>query len=160
MSDVLVLNVGGVTHVTSRTTLSNARHSMLWARFKPQQVMQSSTFIDRNGHLFYIVLEYLRTQRIPAQVQDVGVLQDVLREAMFYGLDGMCDAIRRRVEALRKPSHVYFVSATTLPRLQAKVHALALRKHVVFEQLQICEHGEDYVAVLRDSKKFKPQVLG
>eukprot|EP01083_Nonionella_stella_P091589 256136_1 len=61
---IIVLNVGGVKYQTTIQTLTGYS-SMLKARFSSKYAMKPSDdgsyFIDRDGHLFRYILQYLRT---------------------------------------------------------------------------------------------------
>jgi hypothetical protein len=83
------LNVGGILHTTSRTTLSHYPESMLESlvsgRFSTTPLEDGSIFIDRDGTLFGIILNALRTGELylPHGFQERDALA---RELIFYGL--------------------------------------------------------------------------
>lgn len=83
------LNVGGVLHCVSRETLSlgGGFFSKL-ASFPPADF---EIFIDRNGSIFSLVLDFLRSGVLP---YDRFTLDCLEREADFYCLESMREAIR------------------------------------------------------------------
>uniref|UniRef100_A0A182SAR8 BTB domain-containing protein n=1 Tax=Anopheles maculatus TaxID=74869 RepID=A0A182SAR8_9DIPT len=90
----ITLNVGGEIFTTTRLTLTNRDPNSMIARMfaqeqlKPsEQDAQGAYLIDRNGHYFRPILDYLRHGRV---IYDKHVnLQGVLEEARYYGLDGL-----------------------------------------------------------------------
>ncbi len=67
-SDVVKLNVGGVIYTTtSRTLLSRGENffTALLSNKVPTTILDDAYFIDRNGHYFAPVLDYLRTGASP-----------------------------------------------------------------------------------------------
>lgn len=90
----ITLNVGGEIFTTTRLTLTNREPNSMIARMfaqdqlKPSdQDAQGAYLIDRNGHYFRPILDYLRHGRV---VYDKHVnLQGVLEEARYYGLDAL-----------------------------------------------------------------------
>lgn len=63
--DIVELNVGGRYFATYRSTLTSQKNTMLAAMFSGRHPLKQDKkgryFIDRNGDLFQIVLDYLRT---------------------------------------------------------------------------------------------------
>ena len=94
--EVISLNVGGVIHITTRSTLAKYPDSMLGSmfsdRFVPQLDNQSNYFIDRDGHLFRHILNFLRTGSLclPQDFQDFDLLD---AEADFYQIPSLIAAI-------------------------------------------------------------------
>ncbi|KAG5188989.1 BTB/POZ protein [Tribonema minus] len=96
LSAVVELNVGGTPFTTSRSTLTAEPNSML-ARMVQGDMpsaedSQGRIFIDRNGSLFHVVLEYLREYggdhfALPTLTADS--LARLRREVEFYGLEGL-----------------------------------------------------------------------
>eukprot|EP01062_Namystynia_karyoxenos_P062240 TRINITY_DN55153_c0_g1_i1.p1 TRINITY_DN55153_c0_g1~~TRINITY_DN55153_c0_g1_i1.p1 ORF type:complete len:468 (+),score=161.60 TRINITY_DN55153_c0_g1_i1:81-1484(+) len=98
MSDnKVVLNIGGTVFETSRETLTCEEGSMLEAmfsgRFHVEREDSGACFIDRDGTSFELVLSYLRERRdgvCPKELSmDPAKAERVLREANFYGLEGL-----------------------------------------------------------------------
>ncbi|XP_068441658.1 BTB/POZ domain-containing protein KCTD14 [Clinocottus analis] len=85
-SPVVQLNVGGQLFSTSLSTLRkhpDSKLAELLSRrtIKPRGDMQHHIFIDRDGSHFGAVLEFLRSERLPA-----GNMQEVHREAVYYNI--------------------------------------------------------------------------
>ena len=77
-NDIVKLNVGGMQYVTTRDTLmtygDNFFSALLSEKFKVAKDGES-IFIDRNGELFALVLDYLRTGElfIPKHLEREGI---------------------------------------------------------------------------------------
>eukprot|EP01012_Entosiphon_sulcatum_P015281 TRINITY_DN2026_c0_g1_i1.p1 TRINITY_DN2026_c0_g1~~TRINITY_DN2026_c0_g1_i1.p1 ORF type:complete len:448 (+),score=96.27 TRINITY_DN2026_c0_g1_i1:22-1344(+) len=91
------LNIGGALFDTSAETLTCEKGSMLEAmfsgRFKIEKDEDGSSFIDRDPACFPLVLNYLRDRRDGVKPKtltiDAETADKVLKEAKFYGLDGL-----------------------------------------------------------------------
>ena len=89
---MVVLNVGGVKHMTSVDTLIREKDTFFTALFSKQWTIERddndrSIFIDRNGKLFTHILEYLRTHSIPKDVLKSDSLhKSILIEAEYFRL--------------------------------------------------------------------------
>ncbi|CAI2173234.1 5572_t:CDS:2 [Funneliformis geosporum] len=67
-SDRIILNVGGIIHETTRSTLTSYPQTMLGRMFDPANTAMlkptypngNEYFIDRNGHVFYYIMEFYR----------------------------------------------------------------------------------------------------
>ena len=84
---IITLNVGGILHTTTLSTLTS-KESMLKSMFRgdytPTNLLDKdgNPFIDRNGKIFTIILEYLRTGKI------FGIhSKDVTIEFEYFGFD-------------------------------------------------------------------------
>lgn len=102
---VVILNVGGKTFSTTLSTLAAVEGSYF---HKLAQKALTSTagefFLDRSGELFNHVLDYLRCHKYGedpghALPEDVTSLRLLLREASFYRLAGLEQAIARALPA-------------------------------------------------------------
>ena len=101
MSDeVLTLNVGGAMYTTTRHTLTKYPDSMLGAMFNGKFAAPAATcdqqgnfFIDRDGHMFRHVLNFMRSGRLclPHGFKDFDLLE---AEADFFQIDPMISAIK------------------------------------------------------------------
>lgn len=99
--ELVVLNVGGVLHTTTQSTLTRYPSSMLGSmfsgRYKPSMLRdaQGHLFIDRDGAMFRIVLNFLRSSMLclPAGFSEFDLLE---AEADFYQIPELLDAIRDR----------------------------------------------------------------
>eukprot|EP00005_Dracoamoeba_jomungandri_P011667 CAMPEP_0174267264 /NCGR_PEP_ID=MMETSP0439-20130205/33022_1 /TAXON_ID=0 /ORGANISM="Stereomyxa ramosa, Strain Chinc5" /LENGTH=379 /DNA_ID=CAMNT_0015354663 /DNA_START=27 /DNA_END=1163 /DNA_ORIENTATION=+ len=94
------LNVGGKLFETTSTTLINREPlSFLAAMFSgsfPDQVdKEGYYFIDRDGEYFGVLLNYLRTGHIAIDHEDIQQKRSILREAAFFGFQGVIDEISR-----------------------------------------------------------------
>lgn len=59
------LNVGGVVHQTTRLTVSQYAPHMLSAFLTNSDSDTTTYFLDRNGHTFWHVLDFLRSGHLP-----------------------------------------------------------------------------------------------
>lgn len=93
---VVRLNVGGTYHTTSKTTLTRYPDSQLGAMFSrsvpPTLDETGAIFIDRDGHLFQYVLNFLRSPKLPL-ITDTKLLDQLIIEAEFYQLDALIKAL-------------------------------------------------------------------
>ncbi|CAF0813410.1 unnamed protein product [Didymodactylos carnosus] len=87
----VTLNVGGEKYQTSIETLTREKDTFFTALFSRQWGLEKDeegcVFIDRNGKLFGIILEYLRTGRLLLpNSEDSALRQSLMIEAEFYHL--------------------------------------------------------------------------
>lgn len=98
-NSVVRLNVGGTSYCTTLATLQKEEQSLLSDMFgtdgdeiRLSEILRvlpdGSYFLDRDGHLFRFILDYLRTGKVtlPEVFTEHGRLRE---EARFYGLEGM-----------------------------------------------------------------------
>ena len=89
-SSILRLNVGGVPYTTTKATLCRYPNSMLGAMFNgsmPTTLDEDSRyFIDRDGHLFVHILNYLRSARL-ALPDGFKLLEPLMAEADFFQIE-------------------------------------------------------------------------
>lgn len=85
---VVGVNVGGQVFVSTVETLTKERGSMLEilfsGRFPVERDSGGNVFIDRDGHRFRHVLNYLRSGTLHVG-PDPYALREVLEEAEYYG---------------------------------------------------------------------------
>eukprot|EP01129_Flabellula_baltica_P012236 TRINITY_DN5495_c0_g1_i1.p1 TRINITY_DN5495_c0_g1~~TRINITY_DN5495_c0_g1_i1.p1 ORF type:complete len:258 (+),score=34.00 TRINITY_DN5495_c0_g1_i1:27-800(+) len=87
---IIELNVGGTIYATSLDTLTKYPDSMLGVMFTRHLEMavtdrKGRYFIDRDGQVFGVILNYLRTESLVVP-KDMS-LRSVVQEASFYGID-------------------------------------------------------------------------
>lgn len=92
------LNVGGRCFVTSLTTLTAERESMLAAMFSGRHKLEleedMSVFIDRNGDAFAPILEWLRTGVVSQKIlESEGERRMVLEEARYFQLEVLAEKL-------------------------------------------------------------------
>ena len=91
-ADVVTLNVGGVYFATRRSTLA-ASASFFAGLVDCSHASTTEFFVDRDPMYFRYVLNWMRGAR--ALPDDEASLDELLLEADFYAMPGMCEAIRR-----------------------------------------------------------------
>lgn len=110
-SSIARLNVGGKKFDVQKDTLikgSSFFAAMFNGNMKPGETLHHRNFIDRSGNLFEDVVDYLRNLDqwdVPA---DPTVLLGLIREAEYFGLDGMIHKIKQRVPPYHHAFEVYF----------------------------------------------------
>eukprot|EP00727_Mastigamoeba_balamuthi_P011098 m51a1_g6610 hypothetical protein (422) ;mRNA; f:18109-19729 len=92
-SDVVGLNVGGVSYITSRKTLLSIPETYFHALLDSVPQEDGKFFIDRDGAHFGNVLNYLRDKEAVALPRDEEVRRRLLVEARYYGLNGLARAL-------------------------------------------------------------------
>ena len=111
---IIKLNVGGVLYHANRQTLLSVEDSFLAKLVdedspfhQPLCEAGDSFFIDRDGKLFRHVLNWLR-DRVVIYMQDNVLQAQLLREADFFALPGMREALT----VLPAPDKYIFVEST------------------------------------------------
>jgi BTB/POZ domain len=105
MDDIVILNVGGTTYVTTKTTLlikGSYFEKRLCGQMLPGVTVNDGIFIDRDGALFASILNYLRNLDNYEPPNDPKLLLDLLNEAQFFGLDGLIEKIKARIPPAKK----------------------------------------------------------
>lgn len=98
----IIVDVGGIRHSTSHSTLTKYPESMLGIMFsgrhdlETMQCKDGSFFIDRDGTHFRHILNYLRDGEEVAESfpKSLDVLLELTREAKFYQLDGLTSLLK------------------------------------------------------------------
>lgn len=110
MSSIAKLNVGGTVFLVRKDTLiigSSFFTVMFGGNMNPGETVDGAIFIDRSGKLFEYVLNYLRNLEGWEAPEDPAILNDLLLEAQFFGLDGMIEKIKQRVPPHQKAFEIY-----------------------------------------------------
>uniref|UniRef100_A0A7S0QT22 BTB domain-containing protein n=1 Tax=Pyramimonas obovata TaxID=1411642 RepID=A0A7S0QT22_9CHLO len=107
------LDVGGCKYTTSLATLTSVPDSMLGAMFSGRFPLEpdeedGSFFIDRDGHLFKYVLNFMRDPVSFDAPLDQEIARDLLKEAKYFGIPPLCDL-------LEDPCYMFKKSARYLP---------------------------------------------
>jgi len=104
---IIHLNVGGMHYATTLETLRNDSNSMLYAMFsglyKVTKDDNGAYFIDRDGKYFRYILNYLRDGAVELSKKDTE-LKQILREAQYFGLDGLINEIQQMLELVQTDS--------------------------------------------------------
>jgi BTB/POZ domain len=92
MTHVIQLNVGGVLYTTTKEVLlvpNSFFARMFGGEMKEGLEIDDALFIDRDGKIFRHVLNYLRNRDRWLPPADMGIYNDLLNEATYFGLDEM-----------------------------------------------------------------------
>jgi len=93
---VIPLNVGGYSFVTTLSTLTKDKDSMLAAMFSGRHELDTDSegryFIDRDGTYFKYILNYLRDRK---QLPSADIALEVYKEAQFYQIEGLIGTLER-----------------------------------------------------------------
>ncbi|ELU01521.1 hypothetical protein CAPTEDRAFT_154970 [Capitella teleta] len=105
--DLLRLNVGGVSYTTTKATLSRFPNSMLGAMFNGSMPTtrddSGSYFIDRDGHLFGYVLNFLRSSQL-ALPDNFSLIDQLSLEADFFQVEPLIQAINEYKKRRQHPA--------------------------------------------------------
>lgn len=89
-SERVKLNVGGEIFETNASTiLSTCPDSLLAALSTPTSHGSYPVFIDRDPEIFAVILNLLRTGRLTANSSGVFSKQELLDEALYYGVESL-----------------------------------------------------------------------
>ena len=103
-SVIVHLNVGGTKYVTSKSTLRKYPQSMLGVMFTENVPLSTDEdgyyFIDRCGHIFQYILQFLRCGKLvlPKQFNEFDLLQT---EADFYQIEDLISAIEHHKREMK-----------------------------------------------------------
>lgn len=93
---VIPLNVGGYYFVTTRSTLTKNKDSMLAAMFSGRHELDTDSegryFIDRDGTYFIHILNFLRDRN---QLPAADIALEVYKEAQFYQIEDLIEILER-----------------------------------------------------------------
>jgi len=95
-SPIVRLNVGGKYFDTTRDTLQSAAYFTPWleGRFEMNCDESGRVFIDRDGHLFEIILSFLRNSQRPSQATINAYKEALLFECDYFQLDAFAFLLR------------------------------------------------------------------
>lgn len=144
----LRLNVGGVHYTTTKATLSRYPSSMLGAMFNgsmPTTVDETGAyFIDRDGHLFSYVLNFLRSSQL-ALPDGFTLIDQLSVEADFYQVEPLIQAIvdykkrkqhpKARTGCLLEVIEVRTGSTATIPTNNSRVVTIVSGRTEVISHL-------------------------
>lgn len=106
-SKKIKLNVGGQKFVTTLTSLTLWKDSMLASMFSGRYTLEKDEdgcyFIDRSGKLFSYILDYLRSGYLSAEVTG-GLLEDIEKEATYFQLSNLVGIAQAKLNATNKPN--------------------------------------------------------
>ena len=90
---VLTLNVSGIYYYTTADTLLNSGSQY----FEKMSKINSETeiFIDRDGGVFNIILNYMRQKKLILDTPTNPLLLFLLEESRFYKLNGLTQEIEK-----------------------------------------------------------------
>lgn len=172
--ELLQLNVGGVHYTTTRATLCRYPNSMLGAMFNgclsTTKDANGHYFIDRDGHLFSFVLNFLRSSQL-ALPEDFKHLDQLAIEADFYQVESLIRAIHElQQKALAQRSdkgrlleviEVRTGSTATMPTNNSRVKTILSGSAEVISQIPAEFFAlADNVSHIGDSTAFTEVVLG
>eukprot|EP00656_Telonema_subtile_P004168 TRINITY_DN11894_c0_g1_i1.p1 TRINITY_DN11894_c0_g1~~TRINITY_DN11894_c0_g1_i1.p1 ORF type:complete len:304 (+),score=94.88 TRINITY_DN11894_c0_g1_i1:117-1028(+) len=96
-ADKIKLDVGGCRYATSLSTLTSQPESLLWSmfsgRFKLEKDDDGCYFLDRDGQLFGVLLNWLRDPQGFKLPTDQAQRELLLQEARYYRLAGLQAAL-------------------------------------------------------------------
>lgn len=113
-SSKIKLEIGQHQYITSKQTLLKNQDSIfsIWfsdkhkGHLKPLKKSHESDvetyFIDRDGKHFPVILEYLRDGVINLESNDEKYLNEILKEARFYRVKGIEEAVEARLAQNKK----------------------------------------------------------
>ncbi|KAK9158054.1 hypothetical protein Scep_004628 [Stephania cephalantha] len=92
-NNIVTINVGGRLFQTTHQTLTLAGPNSLLSTLSSRVRVPCDSlppFIDRDPHMFSLLLSFLRTGTLPSKAQSLPFdLRDLIFEAQFYGLDSL-----------------------------------------------------------------------
>ena len=100
VADIVQLNVGGRVFDTTASTLSVSRffEPLLEGRMDSGKDRNGRLFIDRDGSLFAILLNYMRTNKLHlTQAMIEERRSELLAECEFFQLDSMIHRVKGEV---------------------------------------------------------------
>ncbi|CAM9323801.1 unnamed protein product [Chrysoparadoxa australica] len=147
------LDLSGTEFVTTVDTLLRDERSYFCAMMRLQapledgQEPRTEFFIDRDPTHFRHILNYLRDGKICLEnrgVNDLAFLEELLTEAQFYNINGLCEELQLKVSVLTKkvkegPSgdKDYRLVSCQVGHLQEVFHEWVLEKNYEFESMDI-----------------------
>ncbi|XP_071175506.1 BTB/POZ domain-containing protein KCTD21-like [Mytilus edulis] len=102
---VVKLNVGGVLYTTSKSTLTSVPQcylcQLVTGAIRPLRDERGTIFIDRDGHIFRYVLNYLRSKKLtlPQGYKELAMLKE---EAEYYDLCQLVFNVEKVLKSRRR----------------------------------------------------------
>jgi len=159
------LDVGGHVCTTSKGTLTAEPGSLLARMFDGTLPLETeedgSVFIDRDGRHFHHVLNYLRDRAAFAPPLDANESSELLKEAQFYQLQGLCDALSGSASSGRRSSISEGV-ATSTPLRQSSINPGSALKASTnrASPVELAQHDLLFkILLLGDSQVGKSNIL-
>ena len=85
----IVIDVGGILHYSTKTSLEKSPViKKILLEHQKSEYSHTTPFIDRDGFLFYYILNFLRNGTIQ-KVEDSILMQAIMLEAVFYNIRAM-----------------------------------------------------------------------
>lgn len=101
-SDVIVMNVGGVCHMSHRKTLMHSPY----LRTLLKKTDATTIFLDRDGTVFSYVVNYLRGQFFLGD-ENTGLLKMLLCEAKHFQLPEMEQQVREHMQKSAEKESIF-----------------------------------------------------
>lgn len=111
-SSIIRLNVGGKKYDAHKDTLTNGSSffvSMFNGNMQPGAKLSKRIFIDRDGHLFSYILDYLRNMDQWRAPKDPDVLLGMIRESEFFGIDGIVEKIKVSIPPYKRCFEIHLM---------------------------------------------------
>ena len=118
MSEIVSLNVGGVKYTTSKSTLARYPQSMLYCMvfgdFPTATDESKCIFIDRDGHLFRHILNFLRVGQLTLP-ENFSEYDQLKQEADFYCIAPLVEMLDDDLVDLDSPEESHEFSGHSSP---------------------------------------------
>ncbi|KAJ0004156.1 hypothetical protein NQD34_010370 [Periophthalmus magnuspinnatus] len=146
--EILSLNVGGTYFTTRLSTLQRYDDTMLAAMFSGRyhipQDSEGRYFIDRDGHYFGDVLNFLREGELPSRER----VRAVHREAQYYSIGPLLEQLEDTQPLTGEKVRQAFLDLLpyyrdNLERIVEIAKLRAMQKKARFAKLKICVYKEE-----------------
>lgn len=142
------LRVGEHVFHTSISTLTKESASMLAAMFSGKFALvpdaEGCYFIDRDGAHFQLILNYLRSSRLPPRDLSDAKREELIEECVFYGLDRLAEVLRAQMaktvaskedDMYERNTMINIQAIATSNYVQSVIASLAEVTHTAFRQM-------------------------